>query len=212
MAGARKRRGGPSFEKALLFTNGLVPLAMLCWDALRGNLGANPIESATRVTGMLTLVFMTITLAVTPARALTGHAPLAPLRRMAGLYAFFYGCLHLLTYVWFDKFFALGAIVEDTLVRPFIFVGMGSFLLMVPLAATSTNAMIKRLGGKQWRRLHRTSYAVAVGGVVHYYLLVKADTRVPVAFGVVIGALLGYRLYAALKPRVLARRAATSRG
>jgi sulfoxide reductase heme-binding subunit YedZ len=208
---SRRKSAAPSFEKVLVFTNALVPLAMLGWDALRGSLGANPTEFATRTTGMLTLVFLMLTLAVTPLRKLTGHAPIAQLRRMVGLYAFFYGCLHLLTYVWFDKVFVLADIVADTFKRPFIFVGMASFLLMVPLAVTSTNAMAKRLGGKRWRRLHRATYAIAAGGVLHYYLLVKADTRIPVAFAVVLAVLLGYRAYAAAAPRLLAWRAAASR-
>jgi sulfoxide reductase heme-binding subunit YedZ len=211
MARPSKKSARPSYEKVLVFSNGLVPLFMLCSDALRGNLGANPIEFATRVTGMLTLVFLMLTLAVTPMRKLMGYGAIAPLRRMIGLYAFFYGCLHLLTYVWFDKFFALGTIVADTLERPFIFVGMAGFLLMVPLAATSTNAMIKRLGGKRWRSLHRATYAVAAAGVLHYYLLVKADTRIPIGFAVVLAALLGYRAYAALAPRFVVPKAPAPR-
>ena len=195
------KRRGSSFERVLVLANGVVPFVLLCWDAARGNLGANPTEYATRVTGMLTLVLLTLTLAVTPARKLTGYAPLAPLRRNVGLYAFFYACLHLLTYTWFDKSFGLGAIVADTFKRPFIFVGMASFLVMVPLAVTSTNAMTKRLGGARWRRLHRATYAVAAGGVLHYYLLVKADVRLPVAFAVTLAVLLGYRAYVALAPR-----------
>jgi methionine sulfoxide reductase heme-binding subunit len=203
------RKNRPSYEKTLVFVNAAVPLAMLVWDALRGNLGANPAEFATRVTGMLTLVFLMLTLAVTPLRKLSGHAPIAQLRRLVGLYAFFYGCLHLLTYTWFDKSFGLGAIIADTFKRPFIFVGMASFLLMVPLAITSTNAMTKRLGGKRWRRLHRATYMIAAGGVLHYYLLVKADIRLPVAFAIALAILLGYRAYVALAPRLLAARSTT---
>jgi methionine sulfoxide reductase heme-binding subunit len=203
------RKNRPSYEKTLVFVNAAVPLVMLVWDALRGNLGANPAEFATRVTGMLTLVFLMLTLAVTPLRKLSGHAPIAQLRRMVGLYAFFYGCLHLLTYTWFDKSFGLGAIIADTFKRPFIFVGMASFLLMAPLAITSTNAMTKRLGGKRWRRLHRATYVIAAGGVLHYYLLVKADTRLPVAFAIALAILLGYRTCVALAPRLLAARSTT---
>jgi len=197
----RSTKRPPSYEKVLVFVNSLVPLAMLASDAVRGNLGANPTEAATRITGMLTLVFLMLTLAVTPLRKLTGYGPMAQLRRMVGLYAFFYGCLHLLTYVWFDKVFALGDIVADTFKRPFIFIGMASYLLMVPLAVTSTNAMTKRLGGKRWKQLHRLTYVIAAGGVLHYYMLVKADIRIPVAFAVVLAALLGYRAYVALVPR-----------
>jgi sulfoxide reductase heme-binding subunit YedZ len=119
---------------------------------------------------------------------------LIQLRRMLGLFAFFYGCLHLLAYTWFDKAFKFGAIVEDTLKRPFIFLGMLAFLLLFPLAITSTNKMVKRLGGKRWNRLHRLAYVAGISGVLHYYLLVKADTLIPVGFGIAIAILLGYRL------------------
>ena len=185
------------FTKAAVFVNCLVPLALLGWDAWRGQLGANPLEFVTRTTGTLTLVFLLLSLAVTPARRLTGAQWLVKLRRMLGLYAFFYGALHLLTYVWFDKAFDARAVAVDIGRRPFVAVGMLSFFLMVPLAVTSTNAMIKRLGGKRWARLHKLAYACAVGGVLHYYLLVKADTRKPLVFAALLAALLGYRLYAA---------------
>jgi sulfoxide reductase heme-binding subunit YedZ len=181
------------FTRFVLFTNGLVPAVLLAWDAYHGKLGANPIEFATRATGVLTLVFLFVTLAVTPARKLTGANWLVKLRRQVGLYAFFYGCLHLLTYVWFDKFFGVREIVEDVYNRPFITIGMASFLLLVPLAATSTNGMIKRLGGKRWAKLHKLIYVAAIGGVIHYYMGVKADTTIPVLFAVVLALLLGYR-------------------
>jgi len=173
-------------------------LALLAWDAFFHHLGANPVEFATRTTGVLTLVFLFISLMVTPLRQTTGANWLIKFRRMLGLFAFFYGSLHLLTYVWFDKFFHLSEIVQDTLKRPFIFVGMASWLLLVPLAVTSTNAMIKRLGGKRWQRLHRLAYVIASGGVFHYYLIVKADARIPYAFAAVLAVLLGYRLVKAL--------------
>jgi methionine sulfoxide reductase heme-binding subunit len=127
---------------------------------------------------------------------------------MLGLFAFFYGCLHLLTYVWFDKFFNLPEIVRDTWKRPFIFVGMASWLLLVPLAVTSTNAMIKRLGGRRWQRLHRLVYLIAAGGVIHYWLIVKADTRIPLMFGAVLAALLCYRLVKAYWPRATPKKLA----
>lgn len=194
---ARRKKRSLSFEKLVVYVNCAVPAALLLFDALRGRLGANPVDFLTKTTGMLTLVFLTLSLAVTPARHLLDMASLAQHRRTIGLYAFFYGCLHLLTYTGFDKAFSLSAITADTFARPFIFVGMGSFLLMAPLAATSTNAMIKRLGGKAWRRLHRLVYVVGIGGVVHYYLLVKVDTTYPFAFAVVIAALLAFRIYVA---------------
>jgi sulfoxide reductase heme-binding subunit YedZ len=181
------------FTRFLLFTNGLVPAALLAWDAYHGKLGANPIEFATRATGVLTLVFLFVTLAVTPLRKLTGANWLVKLRRQVGLYAFFYGCLHLLTYVWFDKFFAVRDIAEDVWARPFITIGMASFLLLVPLAATSTNGMIKRLGGKRWATLHKLAYVASVGGVIHFYMGVKADTTTPILFAVALALLLGYR-------------------
>ncbi|MGH9942412.1 MAG: sulfite oxidase heme-binding subunit YedZ [Pyrinomonadaceae bacterium] len=185
------------FIKLVMFVNALVPLVLLAWDAWRKNLGANPVEFATRATGVLTLLFLLISLSITPLRKLTGAYWLIKFRRMLGLYAFFYGCLHLLTYVWFDKFFALREIVKDTFTRPFILVGMASFLLLVPLAVTSTNQMIKRLGGKRWARLHKLVYAVAAGGVLHYYMIVKSDTRAPVAFAAVLALLLIYRIVTA---------------
>jgi len=189
------------FIKLLIFVNALVPLTLLGWDAYHKNLGANPIEFATRATGILTLLFLLISLSVTPLRKITGANWLIKFRRMLGLFAFFYGCLHLLTYVWFDQFFAVTKIIEDVISRPFIAVGMASFLLLVPLAITSTNAMVKRLGGKRWARLHKSVYLVAIGGVVHYYMLVKSDTRLPLAFGAVLALLLIYRIVTANSPR-----------
>ena len=183
------------FAKTLLFINSLVPLALLGWDAYQRRLGANPLEFVTRTTGMLTLVFLLISLAVTPARKVTGWNWLVRFRRMLGLYAFFYGFLHFITYVWFDRFFNLKSTAEDILQRPFIAVGMLSFFLMVPLAVTSTDRMIKRLGGKRWARLHRLVYVAGAGGVLHYWMLVKSDARLPVRFAVVLGLLLGYRLF-----------------
>jgi sulfoxide reductase heme-binding subunit YedZ len=182
------------FTKFLLFVNCLVPLALLGWDAYHHHLGANPIEFVTRSTGVLTLLFLFLTLAVTPLRKLTKANWLIKFRKMLGLYAFFYGALHLLTYVWFDKFFSLSEIVKDTWQRRFILVGMASFLLMVPLAVTSTNAAIKRLGGKRWARLHRLVYATAVGGVIHYWMIVKAITSTQLAFAAVLAILLGARV------------------
>lgn len=199
------------FNKALVFINCLVPLALLGWDAMRGQLGANPLEFVTRTTGTLTLVFLLLSLAVTPARKLTGAQWLIKFRRMLGLYAFFYGLLHFLTYVWFDKFFDARAVLADIPQRPFIAVGMASFFLMIPLAVTSTNGMIKRLGGKRWARLHKLVYATAIGGVLHYYMLVKADTRKPLVFAAVLALLLGYRLFAAYKSKLVAKPLSISR-
>lgn len=174
--------------------NASVPLALLARDAYFRELGANPLEFVTHTTGMLALVFLMLSLLVTPLRKATGQPWLIRLRRSLGLFAFFYATLHLLAYVWFDKFFGFRAIVDDTLKRPFIFLGMFAFVLLVPLAVTSTNAMVKRLGGERWARLHRLVYVAAAAGVLHYYLLVKADVRKPLAFGIVLALLLAYRV------------------
>ena len=188
------------FIKLLVFVNCLVPLLLLAWDGYHNQLGANPLDFITGATGKLALVFLLISLAITPIRKLTGWNQLIKHRRMLGLYAFFYGCLHLLTFVWFDNFFDLKAIAQDILKRPFIAIGMLSFLLMVPLAVTSTNGMIKRLGGRRWSRLHRSVYVVAILGVVHYWMLVKADIRQPLLFAGALALLLGYRIIVQYPP------------
>ncbi len=182
------------FPKLLVFLNGLVPLALLVWDVSRNRAGANPVEFMTRTTGMLTLIFLMITLALTPIRKVTGSNSVVKFRRMLGLYAFFYGTLHLLTYIWFDRFFNPRAIFSDVMQRPFIAIGMIAFFLMTPLAITSTNKMVKRLGGKNWAKLHRLVYLAAVAGVVHFWLLVKSDVRLPLTFAFILFLLLGYRV------------------
>src|SRR5262245_41613687 len=165
--------------KAGVFGGCLMPLVVLAWQALTNNLGANPIDEITDITGVWTLRFLLITLAVTPMRRLTGWNRLIQLRRMLGLFAFFYGSLHFLTYIWLDQFFVVEDIIADVIERPFITVGFTSFVLLLPLAITSTTAMIKRLGGKWWQRLHRLVYAIAIGGVVAYLWLGKADIQQP---------------------------------
>jgi methionine sulfoxide reductase heme-binding subunit len=194
----------------------LMPLAVLAGQALTHNLGANPIAEITAQTGIWTLRMLLITLAVAPARRLTGWNRLIQLRRMLGLFAFFYGSLHFLTYIWLDQFFVLEDIIADVMERPFITVGFASFALLIPLAVTSTTAMIKRLGGKWWQRLHRLVYAIAIGGVVHYLWLVKADIQQPLLYGGILGVLLAYRLWDMYGRRLLAgitplRRAAVRR-
>lgn len=188
------------FAKLVLFVNALVPLTLLLWDVYHKRVGANPLEFATRTTGMLTLLFLIITLAVTPARKILGLNWLVKFRRMLGLFAFFYGFLHLLTYIWFDRYFNIKSVPGDVASRPFIAVGMLAFFLMAPLAITSTDKMIKRLGGKRWNKLHKLVYAGAVAGVVHFWLLVKSDTRLPLTFGFVLLLLLGHRLFVKLYP------------
>jgi sulfoxide reductase heme-binding subunit YedZ len=164
------------------------------WDLYQKRTGANPLEFATRTTGMLTLVFLFLTLAVTPVRKITGLDWLIKLRRLLGLFAFFYGAVHLLTYIWFDRFFNLARIFEDVAQRRFIAVGMAAFLLMVPLTVTSTNRMVKRLGGKRWIQLHRLVFLSAALGVLHFWMLVKSDYRLPLTFAFILGLLIGYRL------------------
>lgn len=183
-----------SFLKLIVFVNALVPLALLGYDAARGRLGANPIEFFLRTTGVLTLVFLVLTLSVTPVRRLFDWNELIRVRRMLGLFAFFYASIHLLTYSVFDKSLELGVILGDVVQRPFIAVGMAAFLILVPLAATSTNPMIKRLGGKRWARLHKLSYIAAILGVVHFWMIVKSDVFYPVVFAIAVAGLLCYRI------------------
>ena len=180
--------------KAAVFIACLIPLALLALRAWRDQLGANPIEYITRSTGWWTLTFLMITLAVTPARKLLSMPWLLRLRRMLGLFAFFYASLHFTTYIWLDQFFDLHDIVKDVMKRPFITVGFTAFLLLIPLAATSTNAMVKRLGARRWQWLHRAVYAIGTLGVLHFLWLVKKDIREPLAFGLVLAVLLGARL------------------
>jgi sulfoxide reductase heme-binding subunit YedZ len=187
--------------KPLVFVAALGPLAYLLLGAWQGRLGANPIETITRSTGLWTLRFMLITLAVTPLRRLTGLNDIVRVRRMLGLFAFFYGSLHLLTYVWLDQFFDWAAIVKDVAKRPFITAGFSAYVLLVPLAITSTAGMIRRLGGRTWRRLHRLAYVTAALGVVHYWWLVKADIRPPRNYAIVLGVLLFARAYVFARSR-----------
>ena len=183
-----------TFSKFVVFINSVIPLGLLLLDLYRQRVGPNPLEFATRTTGMLTLVFLSLTVAITPLRQIFRLNSLVKYRRMLGLFAFFYGTLHLLTYVWFDRLFNFVSVAQDVAQRPFILVGMTAFLLMVPLAITSTNKMIKRLGGKRWAKLHRIVYLAAIAGVVHFWMLVKSDIRLPLTFGFIILFLLGYRL------------------
>lgn len=183
-----------TFPKLVVLINSLIPLTLLLVDLYRDRVGPNPLEFATRTTGMLTLVFLCLTLAVTPLRKIFGINSIVKFRRMLGLFAFFYGALHLLTYVWFDRQFRLLSVVQDVGQRPFILAGMTAFVLMMPLALTSTNRMVKRLGGKRWARLHRLVYLAGIAGVVHFWMLVKSDTRLPFTFAFIVLFLLGYRL------------------
>ena len=197
--------------KPVLFLVSLGPFGWLVWAALTGNLSANPLSDLTLETGIWTLRFICLTLALTPLRRITGWNPFIRFRRMAGLFAFFYGSLHFLTYAIADRFASLDfpdgmlalstarnlltSIGEDVYKRPYITVGFTAFTLMVPLAVTSTAGMIRRLGGKRWNRLHRLIYLTGMLAVVHYYWLVKADVRRPLIYGAVVGALLGVRVW-----------------
>ncbi|MCZ6577003.1 MAG: sulfite oxidase heme-binding subunit YedZ [Acidiferrobacterales bacterium] len=185
--------------KPIIFVASLVPFALLVWDGVANNLGANPVEAIRLYTGDWTLRFLLITLAVTPLRRITGWNAMLRLRRMLGLFAFFYACLHFVSYIWLDQFFALDAIIEDVLDRPYITVGVASFLLLIPLAVTSTNGMVRRLGAKRWQRLHRLVYVIGIGGVIHFLWLVKSDISQPVIYGAVLALLLGYRVIWALR-------------
>ena len=197
--------------KILVFTLCLIPLGVLLWHAKQNELGANPIEFITHATGDWTIRFLIITLAVTPARKLLGLPQLIRFRRMLGLFAFFYGSLHFLTYFWLDKFFDFGEIAKDVVKRPFITAGFTAFVLLIPLAVTSTAGWIRRLGGKSWRALHRLIYVSAIAGVVHYYWLVKSDIRLPLFYGTLVALLLGYRAATALLNRTPVRQPAPKR-
>ena len=180
--------------KAALFLVSLIPFFRLAWHAYTDQLGANPIEFITRSLGTWTLVFLLITLSITPLRNITNWNWLLKLRRMAGLFAFFYALLHFTTYIWLDQFFDAAAIYKDVFKRPFITVGFTAFVLLIPLAATSTNAMIKHLGAKRWQRLHKLVYLIAIFSVLHYWWLVKKDITQPLIYATVLTALLGFRV------------------
>ena len=189
------------FLKPVVFLACLVPLARLAWRGFHANLGANPIERITHTTGDWTLIFLLVTLSITPLRRLTHQYWLINLRRMLGLFAFFYGTLHLLTYVWLDKFFDIHEMLADIAKRKFITAGLTAFVLMIPLAATSTKWSIRKLGGKKWQALHRLIYFSAAGGVVHYLWLVKADKKKPLEYALVLAILMIYRVAIWVMPK-----------
>lgn len=183
--------------KSLLFVLALLPFARLVAFAFADRLGANPVEFITRNTGDWTLYFLCMTLAVTPLRRLSGWNWLVRMRRMVGLFCFFYATLHFTTFLWFDHFFDIEAMLTDVVKRPFIALGFAAFVLLIPLAVTSTNAMIKRLGGRRWQWLHRSIYLIALLGILHYWLMKagKQDFEQPIIFGVIVMILLGMRLF-----------------
>jgi sulfoxide reductase heme-binding subunit YedZ len=176
-------------------------LAALGWRALHGELTANPIEFITHATGDWTLRFLIITLCITPFRKILHLPELIRFRRMLGLFAFFYACLHFTTYVWLDKFFDLSEMWKDIAKRKYITVGFTAFLLLIPLAVTSTAGWIRRLGGKRWQMLHRLIYVSAALGVIHYYWLVKSAVIRPLAYGAIVAVLLLWRLFVSLSKK-----------
>jgi sulfoxide reductase heme-binding subunit YedZ len=187
--------------KVLVFLLCLVPVGILGWRAVHGDLTANPIEFITHATGDWTLRFLLITLAITPLRMLLGLPELVRFRRMLGLFAFFYACLHFSTWLVLDKFFDMSESWKDVLKRRFITVGFAAFLLLIPLALTSTAGWIRRLGGKRWQALHRLIYPSAALGVIHYYWLVKSAVIRPLTYAAILAVLLLYRLIAWLANR-----------
>lgn len=196
--------------KVLAFLACLGPAGILTWKGFHDQLGANPVDVITRSTGKWTLTLLLITLSVTPLRKLTASPWLVRFRRMLGLFAFFYGSLHLMTYVWLDKFFDVNAMLHDIAKRRFITAGMTAWALMLPLALTSTSGWIRRIGGRRWQALHRLIYFSAAAGVIHFIWLVKADLRRPLTYGAILAGLLGLRavMWAAAKWR--ARQTATT--
>jgi len=187
--------------KWIVFLAGLAPALWLAWQTWNSNLTANPLEYITHFTGDWTIRLIVVTLAVTPLRKLLRLPDLIRFRRMIGLYAFFYGCLHFLTWLWLDKLFDIQEMLKDVAKRRFITAGMAALLSMLPLALTSTTGWIRRLGGKRWQRLHRLVYFTGVAAVVHYYWLVKSDIRLPLLYGALVALALGYRVVASLLAR-----------
>lgn len=206
--------------KPLVFVICLIPAALLLWNALvviRGtqglsDLGADPIRALEIRTGLWTLRFLAITLAVTPVRQIFGLGALAKYRRMFGLFTFFYACLHVSTWIGVDWFFDVNAMVEEVVKHKYILVGMATFLTLIPLAITSTNGWVRRLGGKRWARLHRLVYLAAIGGTVHYLWAVKKDTLFPLLYLATFVVLLGYRALYMLRHRRARAGAAGSQG
>ena len=189
------------WTKVFAFALCLVPLGLLLWrlfllwkNGYDPELTANPIEYITHKTGDWTIRFILITLGVTPLRKLLNQPKLTRYRRMLGLFAFFYGFLHLMTWMWLDKFFSVPEMVKDVVKRPYITAGMTGFALMIPLAITSTAGWVRRLGFARWQALHRLVYFTALAGVIHYYWLVKSDIRLPVMYGAILAVLMSYRL------------------
>jgi sulfoxide reductase heme-binding subunit YedZ len=182
------------WTKVVVFVACLVPVGLLVWRGFNNDLSADPIAFVTHATGDWTLRFLVITLAISPLRKILHLPQLIRFRRMLGLFAFFYVCLHFTTWIWLDKGFVWSEMWKDVVKRRFITVGFTGFVLLIPLAVTSTAGWIRRLGGKRWQMLHRLIYVVAVLGVIHYYWLVKSDVRKPLFYGFLVTILLAWRL------------------
>jgi methionine sulfoxide reductase heme-binding subunit len=187
--------------KPAVFLACLVPFGQLVYGALWGDLGANPVETITNTTGIWILRLLVLTIAMTPARWLTKWNPLVLFRRMIGLFAFFYATLHFTTYFVLDQSMMFSGLWEDVVKRPYITMGFSAFVLLIPLALTSTQGWIRRLGGRRWNLLHRLVYASAILGVIHYWWKVKLDTTYPMYYGLVVGVLLSARLWRAVSKR-----------
>jgi sulfoxide reductase heme-binding subunit YedZ len=191
--------------KIVVFIASLVPVTWLVYSLLMDQLGANPIEAITRETGLWALRFLWLTLLITPLRWITGWNKLVSLRRMLGLYVFFYAVLHMLLYLWLDQFFDIDDIIKDIIKRPFITIGFVSFISLIPLVITSNNAMVKKLGGKKWKKLHKLTYFIAAATSVHFYMLVKQDKVEPIIYMVLLLLLFSIRVYKCYqKPRTMA--------
>jgi methionine sulfoxide reductase heme-binding subunit len=187
--------------KPAVFAVALIPFAWLVWRVITDDLGTNPIETLNRYTGDWTLRFLMFVLAVTPLRKLTGWNVLLRFRRMIGLFVFFYVCMHFLTWIWIDQYFDVQSIIKDVIKRPFITLGFACLLMLIPLAITSTDNMVRRLGARNWKRLHRLVYVIGIGGVIHYWWLVKSDIREPLLYASILVVLLGLRLWWAWRAR-----------
>jgi sulfoxide reductase heme-binding subunit YedZ len=184
--------------KVTVFIGSLLPACWLIFALLTNQLGANPIEALTRESGLWALKFLILTLTITPLRWLTGWNILGAIRRMLGLYVFFYAVIHMLLYLWLDQFFDVNEIIKDIIKRPFITIGFFTFASLIPLVITSNNAMVKKLGGVRWKRLHKLTYFIAAASCVHFYMLVKADKFEPLIYGLIVVILLGARIYKAI--------------
>lgn len=190
-----------SKQKVLVFIASLLPLVWMIFALLTNKLGANPIETLTRDSGLWALRFLCLTLAVTPVRWLF-NINLVPLRRMLGLYVFFYATLHMLLYLWLDQFFDIDEIVRDIVKRPFITIGFFTFTALIPLVITSNNKMLKRLGGRRWKKLHQLTYYIAMASSLHFYMLVKQDKTEPLVYALIVFVLLLPRCYRFLSAKI----------